>query len=338
MRQSKFNRGAVVTLGVVALAATACYTANLSGGGGFASQLQAGKGGQFQLISNDVLGTGLGTSRGVLQDNGTNPAWPNGVKLSFGTEHFAGITFGAGFAPCDSTTTTSTVPGSSTTVGGVTGPSRAVHAQPAKPTPPSSSTTTPGSTSTTISPWLNGGGDGCGTWPHPQVWFGLATYSSTDTKHYPNVINPLCTEEFYYYLHDGPTAPTPTQAQLDEEPHSGTMSGFAVVLIADTNLDGNPDKGDAFTLGTVCGPYSNLPAPAAPAGATSGPFGPGNVYSYGTCPATNSVPGGVIPGEAANPEALLSFLGANNCFVPLTSGNLKIGVAVDYGGSGPIPN
>lgn len=347
----------LATAAAAGLLLTACFSANLSGRAKTGSVIQSGKKIELEINSTDSLGTGIGSLRGKFKDAGTSPAFPYGVSLSFNK----GTTFGLGFDCADvndsTTTSSSSTTTSSTTVAG---PQRRVHA--ARP---------------------KGGGspfeglcDAPGT-ENTRVWFGYATYSSADRR-VPNVQSPECAVLYYYYLHFGglglgqPTAKTSTPVELSslrsaamKDPASKAITGFAELVIIDTNHDGQPGPTDGFGMATICGPNANLDGSTL----LNGPVGqscsantrcPSQFYSYATCDSDAFGFGGVYPSEIAwggvvapghngpapassyppGPLGILSML-VGECAGPISSGNLKIGIAADWGSgvTGPgLPN
>lgn len=290
---------------------SACFTANLGGGGTRASAISSALGTKLEMSirSTDSLGTGLGAAEGALKDIGKNIAFPKGVSLSFKRS----VVYGMG-EQCDQPDG---------------GPSRAVHA---------------------VGLVRGGTSNPCMMWPDPRSWVGLVSYKSND-RSYPNTVNPECSAGFLEYLHSfggpysGPIG-KPTAAQIAAAPLDDDylpMSGFGVLVITDTNVSGNPDKGDRFAFTTVCGPFANLPT-GFPGSATSKPMdcsGAGIVctenggYNYATCPAeTFSAPlGGMVPTSWAwagwGPVLDVLTDPDSGCLQPMRSGDLKIGIAVD---------
>ena len=298
------------TLATTALL-SACFTANLGGGGSRASVISSALGTKLEINikSTDSLGTGLGAANGSLKDTGKNIAFPKGVSLSFKRA----VVFGMG-DDCG-------------TPDG--GPSRAVHA----------------------GAMVRGGtSDPCEVWPDPRSWVGLVTYQSND-RSYQNNVSPECSAGFLEYLHSfgapvNAPIPKPSAAQIAAAPQDADyvpMSGFGILVISDTNVTGNPDRGDRFAFTTVCGPFANLPT-GVPGSVTSKPMdcsGAGisckvnGGYNYATCPAeTFDAPlGGMVPtGWAwAGWGPVLDVLAdpEEGCMQPLRTGDLRIGIAVD---------
>jgi len=327
MTSKKSGFAALTTVVAAGLLLTACFTANLSGKAKSTSVLQNGKSRELEIKSTDSLGTGIGSLSGKFKDAGTNIAFPYGVSLSF----YKGTTFGFGFNCSETTSTTSSSTTSSTTTTLIEGPQRLVHARPRGGSGPSG-----------ICP-IDG--------PDVRAWFGLVTYASADRR-VPNVTLPECAEAYYYYIHFGFGSGAPTKAQLAsvktqalKDPASKkAITGFGEIVIIDTNHDGTPGPTDGYGFATICGPYANLDPSAflnRPIDSRYESLG----YSYATCPegAFFDAPGGVYPTELAwegGPEAVAQML-LTECGNNITSGNLKIGIATDWGSgvSGPIgPN
>ena len=333
MTSKKSGFAALTTVVAAGLLLTACFTANLSGKAKSASVLQNGKSRELEIKSTDSLGTGIGSLSGKFKDAGTNIAFPYGVSLSF----YKGTTFGFGFncsettSTTSSTTTSSSTTSSSTTPPTLPGPQRLVHARPRGGSGPSG-----------ICP-IDA--------PDTRAWLGLVTYSSADRR-VPNVTLPECAEAYYYYIHFGIGSGAPTKAQLAsvktqalKDPASKAITGFGEIVIFDTNHDGTPGPTDGYGFATICGPYTNLDPSVfsnRPIDSRYESLG----YSYATCPeGAFGAPGGVYPTALAwdgGPGAVAQML-FTECGNNITSGNLKISIATDYGsgpiGSGPIgPN
>lgn len=350
MQRKKSGIAVLATVGAAGLLLTACFSANLSGRAKTGSVIQGGKTIELEINSTDSLGTGIGSLRGKFKDAGTSPAFPYGVSLSFNK----GTTFGLGFSCSDvvEPTTTST---SSTTSSTVAGPQRLVHATRPQGTTP-----------------FDGFCNAPGT-ENSRVWFGYLTYSSADRR-VPNVQTPECAVLYYYYLHFGglgfgqPNTKSSTPVDYSslrsaalKDPASKAITGFAEMVIVDTNHDGQPGPTDGFGMATICGPNANLDANAlfnAPVGqsCSANTRCPSQYYSYATCGSDAFGYGGVYPSEIAwgdvvapghngpapaysgsGPLNILSML-LGQCGGSISSGNLKIGIATDWGSgvTGPI--
>jgi len=343
MTSKKSGFAALTTVVAAGLLLTACFTANLSGKAKSTSVLQNGKSRELEIKSTDSLGTGIGSLSGKFKDAGTNIAFPYGVSLSF----YKGTTFGFGFNCSETTSTTSSSTTSSSTTSSSTtsssttssstttevttipppGPQRRVHTRPAGGSSFEDLCTMPGT-------------------ENARVWLGLVTYSSADRR-VPNVTLPECAELYYYYIHGGFGPGAPTKAQLAsvktqalKDPASKkAITGFGEIVIIDTNHDGTPGPTDGYGFATICGPYTDLD----PSGFSDRPIDSRYEslgYSYATCPeGAFDAPGGVYPTELAwdgGPEAVAEML-LTECGNNITSGNLKISIATDFGaGSGPF--
>jgi hypothetical protein len=322
MRRSRSTFAAGAAVAVAGLTLSACFTANLSGNGKTGSVLQPGKSIELEIKSTDSLGTGLGSLSGRFKDAGANVAFPYGVSLSFRK----GTTFGFGFS-CAETTTTS----SSTTPPTPPGPQRLVHARPAGGSPFGGLCSMPGT-------------------ENARVWLGLVTYSSAD-KRVPNVTAPECAEAYYYYVHGGMLTGAPSSSKLASvkgralrDPASKAITGFGELVIVDTNHDGVPGPTDGFGFATICGPYANLDSSVLPLGpvtqdCSASTLCPTDNYSYATCTDAAFGYGGVYPTAIAyedGPMAVAEML-ATECGDNIASGNLRIGIATDWGSgvSGP---
>ncbi|MEI7991466.1 MAG: hypothetical protein WCH93_03440 [Actinomycetota bacterium] len=313
MRSHKAVVGSVVAAALVALLATACFTANLSGSASSPSPIQYGgatgptgasgvsgstKKVEFSLKSLDSLGTGFGGGSGFLRDKGTNPAFPYGVKLSFANSLVLGIG-----GDCNDFSD------------GPNGPSRVAHS----------------------------GGQirqpdfGCGIYSDPRVWFGLVTYSSADPSRYPNQGFQPCNSQYQQWVNEssGFNAPSPRGPVSNKGAStSQPISGFGAVMVYDTNYSKNYDKGDRFGFISICGPYTHLDASGlaapVPQGCQATLRCPGLLYNYGTCPSFDEISiGGLVPSVAVDeggPEsAFEALLGV--CNVRSSGGDLKIGIA-----------
>ena len=316
VRSHKAVVGSVVAAVSVALLATACFTANLSGSASSPSPIQYGavtgptgasgvsgstKKVEFSLKSLDSLGTGFGGGSGFLRDKGTNPAFPYGVKLSFANSLVLGIG-----GDCNDF------------ADGPNGPSRVAHS----------------------GGQIRGGEPdfGCGIYSDPRVWFGLVTYSSADPSHYPNQGFQPCNIQYQQWANEfvgGFNAPSPRGPVSGKGAStSQPISGFGAVMIYDTNYSKNYDKGDRFGFISICGPYTHLGAYsvlAAPVtqGCQATLRCPGLLYNYGTCPSFDEIPiGGLVPSEAidSDPEGVFGAL-LNVCNVRSSGGDVKIGIA-----------
>ena len=228
-RPSRSRLGIATTLVAVALVATACFTANLSGSGSTGSAIQPNRKLEFNLRSNDSLGFGFGGATGRLKDSGKNPLFRHGVNISFNN----GLVLGIG----------------SDCTGGefiLSGTPRPVHAVRGAVTGPS------------------GPVDLCDRYSDPRAWFGVVTYSSADPRRYPNQGFANCNEYYQYYVEMifgsifyGIGRPTPRRSTSGEN-----ISGFGIAVIIDTNYNRNYDKGDRVGFVPVCGPYTHIPIPA----------------------------------------------------------------------------
>ncbi len=304
---------------------TSCFTANLSGTGNGLSPIQYGgpigpvapsgsKKVEFNLKSLDSLGTGIGGASGRLKDHGKNPAFPNGVSLSFAN----GLTVGMGTDCTDE----------------VGGPSRVAHSgaqsrggiglECGTYSDPRAWFGLVTYSSADPSRYPNQGFQPCNEYFQDWV-MGVA----------------------------GPTAPVSSRVRVSSKAGSSSrqpISGFGAAMIYDTNYNGNYDKGDRFGFISICGPYAYLdgsalfpeaPIPAGPSKSSglfrswnaTAPVTPRNgswLYNYGTCETFDEAPYGAMvnPGalEEFGPEYAFSAL-MSACNVRTYGGDLKIGIA-----------
>lgn len=312
--------GAVALVGALVLAS--CFGGNVSVSGKLASSLSPtnpSKRLEVSIKTSTSLGSPWGGMSGSLRDSGTNPAFPYGVKLNFNR----GIATGLGEF-CDEDPNA--------------GPSRRVHAL-----------------------VRGGGGGGEGTNPcalalgeDPRLWVSLVTYSSADTRRYPNVFNPECGYAYSYLnalliseafgLLGGTTAPT----RRSSTDLGGNITGFGLMFIVDSDANRNLDRGDRFAFAALCGPYANIPLPSAP-----GSNDPVTTYSYGTCVDPDAPNPGMVPGflsgigsiGGGEPGAWISYalseLTQPECLRALMYGDAKITPVFDWtsGVTGPgVPN
>lgn len=321
---------AVASVVAGGLLLTACFTANLGGTAASPSPITAfGPTGpttkkvEFSLISKDSFGTGLGGTNGFLKDNGANPLFPRGVKLSFRN----GLSAGIGWDCSDV----------------IGGPSRRVH----------------GGTSTTISPtdlcsmysdprvWFG------------LVTYSSADQRYYSNQGFPpcNEYYQAYLSEFA----GGLFLRKPISRKGSAVPDGENIAGFGVVTIVDTNYNRNYDHGDRFGFVSVCGPYTHLDgtgllpgsavskfvagtrAAALPSGMRSmlssvapsnGAIYPSDPsdYNYASCSWTDGpfpAIGGAVPSQVIDEDPELAFELSMLCamYQPGTTGDLKIGVA-----------
>jgi len=320
----------VASVAAGGLLLTACFTANIGGTAAspspitpFAPSGPTTKKVEFSLVSKDSFGTGFGGTNGFLKDNGTNPLFPRGVKLSFRN----GLSVGIGW-DCNEI---------------VGGPSRFVH----------------GGSTTSISPedlcsiyadprlWFG------------LVTYSSADQRYYPNQGFPpcNDYYQAYLQEFG----DGLFLRRPTGPKGSTLPETDNIAGFGVVTILDTNYNRNYDRGDRFAFIPVCGPYTHLDGTgilptgavakfaagandlALPSGVSSmlasvapqnGVIYPSDPedYNYASCN-SGDLPfpsfGGAIPSQLVDDSPGLAFQVSVMCamYQPGTTGDLKIGVA-----------
>ena len=206
------KRGLVGAAGVAALGLllTACFGANVTVAGKQVSALAPSgtKTIEINLKTKTSLGSPWGGMSGSLKDNGANPAFPYGVKINF--NHGMATALGEHCSEA-------------------AGPVRRVHAV---------------STAKT-----RGGFDPCSsaTGYDPRLWFGLVTYSSGDSRHYPNILNPECSYAYTYLQAElllglgGLLRPQPKSTGAPDD-----IVGFGVMVAFDSDANRNIDRNDRF--------------------------------------------------------------------------------------------
>ena len=298
-----------------ALVLVSCFGANVAVSGKQDSALapNVGKRVEISIKSTSSLGSPWGGMSGSLRDNGTNPAFPHGVKLNFNR----GVATAIG-EYCNQA---------------LGGPSRQVHG-------------IGGSLTRGVTTGPTGPGGPCGSsaGEDPRLWFGLVTYASADTKRYPNTITPECTYAYsvlnaYLFLGLGGLL-GPTVAPKSSTSTSGNVAGFGLMIVVDSDANRNFDRNDRFSFVALCGPYANLDL--------SGVVGPGpadgsRTYSYGTCTDSAAPYPGMVPGTdlVGDPVDWLSALGgalSEDCLRTFVSGNAVITPVFEWvtGPTGPM--